>query len=136
MIDQIGVGVMNSDYTSKELLSLTKSSSNSEGKGDGDSDNKGDGTINHGYGSNMNNVTKRKKLLVFKPVSNLEHLVFEKDILFISPKQFNEAILKYAINGEYGVEFVKNDKLRVRVRCQPPYKFTTNLEEMPREMSY
>ena len=92
MTNQMGVGVMNSDYTSKELLSLTKSSS--------DSDNKGDGTINHGYGSNMNNVTKRKKLPVFRPISNLEHLVFEKDILSISPKQSNEAILKYAINGE------------------------------------
>ena len=83
---QMGAGVMNSNYRSKELLSLTKSSSNSEGKGDGDSNNKGDGAINHGYGSNMNNVTKRKKLPVFRPVSNLEHLIFEKDILFISPK--------------------------------------------------
>ena len=31
---------------------------------------------------------------------------------------------------------MKNDKLRVRVKCQPPYKFTTNLAEMSREMSY
>ena len=95
MLDQMGAGVLNSDYTSEELLSLTESSSNSEGVGDGDSDNKGDGTINHGYGSNVDSVTKKKKFPVFRPISNPEHLVLENDMLFISPKQFKEAITKY-----------------------------------------
>ena len=34
------------------------------------------------------------------------------------------------------MKFVKNDKLRVRAKCQPPCKFTTYLAKLPREMSY
>ena len=48
----------------------------------------------------MNNVKrKRKKFPVFKPVSNLEHLVFEKNMLFSSAKQFKDAITEYAMKG-------------------------------------
>ena len=36
------------------------------------------------------------------------------------------------MNGGWGVKFVKNDKLRVRVKCQPPAYLT----KLPREMSY
>ena len=73
---------------------------------------------------------------MFRPVSNLEHLVFEKDMLFISLKQFKEAITEYAVNGEWGVKFMKNDKLRVRAKCQPPYKLIAYLAKMSREMCY
>ena len=71
MLDSIGAGVMNSDYTSEELLSLIESSSDSEGDCDGDSDNEGDCAINHGYGSNVDNVTKRKKFPMFRLVPNV-----------------------------------------------------------------
>ena len=47
----------------------------------------------------MDNVTRRKKFPVFKPASNPEHLRFEKDMLFISPKQFKDAIIEYAVCG-------------------------------------
>ena len=47
----------------------------------------------------MDNVTRRKKFPVFKPVSNPEHLRFEKDMLFISLKQFKDAITEYAVCG-------------------------------------
>ena len=71
MLDQMDAGVMNSDYTSEELLSLIESSSDSEGDCDGDSDNEGDCAINHGYGSNVDNVTKRKKFPMFRLVPNV-----------------------------------------------------------------
>ena len=80
--DHMGAGVMNSDYISEELLSLTESSSSGD-EGDDDSDSKGDGNAAHGH---MDNVTRRKKFPVFKPVSNPEHMRFDKTVLFISPK--------------------------------------------------
>ena len=33
-----------------------------------------------------------RKFLVFKPVAKAEHIYFEKDMLFTTPKQFKEAI--------------------------------------------
>ena len=112
--NQMGLGVMNSDYTSEELLSLIESSSNGD-EGVDDSDSEGDGDAAHGH---VDNVTRRKKKFpVFKPVSNPEHMRFEKNMLFVSPKQFKDAITKYAVNGGWGVKFVKNDKLRVRAKC-------------------
>nr|POF21006.1 hypothetical protein CFP56_59200 [Quercus suber] len=130
--NQMGAGVVNSDYTSEELLSLTESSSSGD-EGVDDSDSEGDGDAAHGH---VDNVTNRKKFPVFKQVSNPEHMRFEKNMLFISPKQFKDAITEYAVNGGWGVKFVKNDKLRVRAKCQPPCKFTAYLAKLPREMSY
>ena len=128
--DQMRAGVMNSDYTSEELLSLTGSSD--DGRVD-DSGSKGHGEGDH---EQVDNVTRRKKFLAFKPVSNPEHLRFEKDMLFISPKQFNDTIIEYAVCGGWGVRFVKNDKLRVRTKCQLPCKFIAYLAKMSKEMTY
>jgi len=81
------------------VLSLTESSFNSEVQGDGDGDNgsKGGATINERV---VNNVRRRrKKFSMFRPVSNTEHLVFEKDMLFTSAKQFKDAITEYVVKG-------------------------------------
>ena len=125
--DRMGAGVVNSDYTNEELLSLIKSSSSGDERvDDSDSD------AAHGH---VDNVIRRKKFPVLKPVSNPKHMRFEKNMLFISPKQFKDAITEYAMNGGWGVKFVKNDKLRVRAKCQPPCKFTAYLAKLPKEMS-
>ena len=136
MHGQMRDGVMNSDYTTEELLRLSESSSNGEVQGDGDdgSDSEGGAIVNERV---MNNVKRRrKKFPVFRLVSNPEHLVFEKYMLFTSAKQFKDAITEYAVKGGSGVKFVKNDKVRVRVKCQPPCKFTAYLAKMSREMSW
>ena len=134
MHDQMGDEVMNSDYTTKELLSLSESSSDGEVQGDGDNDSESDAIVNETV---VNNVRRRRKTFpVFRPVSNLEDLVFEKHMLFTSVKQFKEAIIEYVVKGGWGVKFVKNDKVRVRVKCQPPCKFTAYLAKLPREMSW
>ena len=78
----MGAGVVNSDYTSEELLSLTESLFSGD-EGVDDSDNEGDGDAGHGH---VDNVTRRKKFPVFKLVSNPEHMRFEKNMLFVSPK--------------------------------------------------
>ena len=98
VLDQMGVGVMNLDYTSEELLSLTESS-NDGGVDDSGSECHGEG--DHGQ---VDNVTRRKKFLVFKSISNPEHLRFEKDMLFISPKQFKDTITEYIVCGGWGGE--------------------------------
>ena len=86
MPDQMGVGVMNLDYTSEETLSLAESSN------DGGVDDSGSECHCEGDHGQVDNVTMRNKFPVFKPVSNPKHLRFEKDMLFISPKQFKDAI--------------------------------------------
>ena len=69
-------------------------------------------------------------------MSNPDDLVFEKHMLFTSAKQFKEAIIEYAVKGGWGVKFVKNDKVRVRAKCEPPCKFITYLAKLPKEMSW
>ena len=99
MYDQMEDGVMNSDYTIEELLSLNESLFDGEFQGDGDdgSDSKGGATVNKTV---VNNVRRRrKKFLGFILVSNPKHLVFEKHMLFTLVKQFKEAIIEYVVKG-------------------------------------
>ena len=77
-----------------------------------------------------------KKFPVFKPVTKAEHISFEKDMLFTTPKQFKEAITKYAVHGGWGIRFIKNDLQRVRVVCQENCKFIAYLTKVPSERSY
>lgn len=53
-----GVGAMKSDYKSEELYSLTKSLFD----GDGDSEGEGGSDEDPGYGSNVDNVSRRTKV--------------------------------------------------------------------------
>ena len=97
---------MNSDYESEELLSLDKSSSSNE-QGDDSSDD--DIPI-----VEVNNSIKRSRYSIFRPVAKAKHFRFEKDMLFISAKQFKDAITDYTVHGGWGIKFVKNDLMRVR----------------------
>ena len=90
-LGQMGGGVMNSDYESEELLSLEESSSSSEG-GDDSSDD--DIPI-----AEVDNSIRRSKYPIFRPIAKAEHLRFEKDMLFISTKQFEDAITDHAVHG-------------------------------------
>ena len=108
-LGQMGVSVINSDYESEELLGLDESPSDSaHGDALSDDDNPT---------AEVDNSIRRSRFSIFKPVAKAEHIRFEKDILFISPKQFKEAIIDYAVHGGWGVRFVKNDLVRVRATC-------------------
>nr|POE91672.1 hypothetical protein CFP56_18622 [Quercus suber] len=78
---QMSTGVMNSDYSSEELLSLTESSFDSDD--DNDSEGDGDDTSDRGH---VDNVTKENRFLVFRLVFYLEHIRFKKNMLLISTK--------------------------------------------------
>ncbi|XP_065631901.1 uncharacterized protein LOC136068539 [Quercus suber] len=124
----MGGGVMNSDYESEELLSLDESSSSSE-----DGDDSSDDDIQE---AEVDNSIRKSKYPIFRPVAKAEHLRFEKDMLFISTKQFKDAITDYAVAGGWGIKFVKNDLVRVRARCQPGCNFVAYLAKVPREKSF
>lgn len=71
---------MNFDYESEELLSLDESSSDSD---------HGDTLSDDDYRTvEVDNSIRRSRFLLFKLVAKVEHNRFEKDMLFISPKQF------------------------------------------------
>ena len=57
-------------------------------------------------------------------------------MLFTTPKQFKEAITDYAVHGDWGIRFAKNDLQRVRAVCQENYKIMAYLAKLPREKSY
>ena len=95
---QMGVGVMNSDYESKELHSLVESSSDDELGYDSD-DKSRDDNRTHVRDEREQKEEQERKFLVFKPVAKAKHIYFEKDMLFTIPKQFKEAITDYAVHG-------------------------------------
>nr|POE75005.1 hypothetical protein CFP56_65035 [Quercus suber] len=115
---QMDDGVMNFDYEIEELLSLDESSS--------DSDHSNASSDDDNPAAEVDNSIRSSRFPIFKPVANAEHIRFEKDMLFISPKQFKEAITDYAVHGGWGIRFVKNDSkgksqmlAMVQVCCLP-----------------
>ena len=106
---QMGGNVMNSDYESEKLLSLDESSSSSEhcnASSDGETPT-----------AKVDNSIRRSRYPIFSLVAKAENLRFEKDMLFISPKQFKDAMTDYVVHGGLGIKFVKHDLVRVRAQC-------------------
>ena len=119
---------MNFDYESEELLSLDESSSSSEHcevSSDGETPT-----------AEVDNSIKRSRYPIFRSIAKAENLRFEEDMLFLSPKQFKDAMTDYAVHGGWGIKFVKDDLVRVRAQCQPGCKFVAYLAKVPREKSY
>ena len=80
---------------------------------------------------------QKRTFLVFKPIAKAEHIRFEKDMLFTTPKQFKKAITDYVVHGGRGIRFAKkNDLQRIRAVCQENCKFVAYLAKLPREKSY
>ena len=109
---QMDVGVIKSDYESEELHSLEKSSSNDDFRDDTDYGSEDELRTPVGKG-----MGQKRTFPMFKPIAKAEHIRFEKDMLFTTPKQFKEAVTDYAIHGGWGIRFVKNDLQRVRAVC-------------------
>ena len=128
---QMGASVMNSDYESEELHSLEESSSDDD-IGD-DTDDSFEDELKTPVGKGRG---QKRTFPVFKPVAKVEHIRFEKDMLFTTPKQFKETITDYAVHGDWGIRFAKNDLQRVRAVCQENYKIMAYLTKLPREKSY
>ncbi|XP_050277691.1 uncharacterized protein LOC126719148 [Quercus robur] len=126
---------MNSDYESEELHSLVESSSDDELGYDSDDKSEDDNKTHVGDEKEQKKEQVRK-FPMFKPVAKAEHIYFEKDMLFTTPKQFKEAITNYTVSGGWGIKFVKNDLQRVRAVCQERCKFVAYLTKVPRERSY
>ena len=109
---EMGAGVINSDYESEELHSLEESSFDDDFGDDTD-----DGSEN-GLRTPMGNGRGQMRTFpVFKLVAKAEHIRFEKDMLFTTPKQFKEAVTDYVVHSGWGIRFIKNDLQRVRAVC-------------------
>nr|POE48507.1 hypothetical protein CFP56_53095 [Quercus suber] len=128
---QMDAGVMNPDYDNEELHSLEESSSDDDIGDDTDDSSEDELKTPMGKGKGQ-----RRTFLVFKPVAKAEHIRFENDMLFITLKQFKQAITDYVVHGGWGIRFAKNDLQRVRVVCQENCKFVAYLTKLPREKSY
>ena len=131
----MGAGVMNSDYESEELHNLVKSSPDDELGYDSD-DKSEDDNRTHVGDEREQKKEQVRSFPVFKPVAKVEHIYFEKDMLFTTPKQFKEAITDYAVHGGWGIRFVENDLQRVRAVCQEGCKFVAYLTKVPKERTY
>ena len=89
-----------------ELLSLDEISSSSEhcnASSDGETPT-----------AEVDNSIRRSRYPIFRPVAKAENLSFKKDMLFLSPKQFKDALTDYEVYSGWGIKFVKNDLVRVR----------------------
>ena len=124
----MGGSIINSDYESEELLSFDESSSSSEHCNDSS-----DGETPT---AEVDNSIRRSRYLIFRSIAKAKNLRFEKGILFLSPKQFKDAMTNYAVHGGRGIKLVKNDLVRVRSRCQQGCKFVAYLAKVPRKKSY
>ncbi|KAK9992409.1 hypothetical protein SO802_027394 [Lithocarpus litseifolius] len=78
---QMGAGVMNSDYESEELHSLKESSSDDDIRDDTDDGSEDELKTPVGKGRGQ-----KRTFLVFKLVAKAEHIRFEKDMVFTTPK--------------------------------------------------
>ena len=92
---------MNFDYESEELHSLVESSSDDELSYDTNNNSEDDKRTHVGDGREQEKEEVRK-FPVFKPMAKAEHISFEKNMLFTTPKQFKEAIIEYVVHGGLG----------------------------------
>ncbi|XP_058194350.1 uncharacterized protein LOC131311050 isoform X1 [Rhododendron vialii] len=74
------------------------------------------------YSSSDEEADRRTKppFKTFKPEIDMEDPRFMKGQYFNSAKEFKEAIKQHAIKHQRNVKLVKNDKRRVRAKCESP----------------
>ncbi|GMY18093.1 hypothetical protein FCV25MIE_13332 [Fagus crenata] len=136
----MGAGVLQSDYESEDLHSdgqgLTESESESDGN-NAEVETNADVESSAGvYGRRPRVESRRPIFLIFRPVARAKDIRFELGMLFTSTKQFKEAMTEYAVEGGWGIRFVKNDKVRIRAVCQEGCKFVAYLAKLPRELTF
>ncbi|KAK2354663.1 hypothetical protein QL285_092151 [Trifolium repens] len=63
-------------------------------------------------------VVSRKKFATFVQPKNVRDYKWEEGTYFVTKKSFTEAVRTYSIHSNRMVKFVKNDKRRIRGKCQ------------------
>ncbi|GMY06045.1 hypothetical protein FCV25MIE_01284 [Fagus crenata] len=132
----MGAGVLHSDYESEVLYSDGQGLTESDGNNaevEANADVESSAGV---YGRRPRVESRRPAFPIFRPVARAKDIRFELGMLFTSTKQFKEAIIEYAVEGGWGIRFVKNDKVRVRAICQEGCKFIAFLAKLPRELTF
>jgi ribosomal protein L24E len=136
----MGAGVLHSDYESEDLYSDGQGLTESESESDGNNaEVKANADVESSagvYGRRLRVESRRPTFPIFRPVARAKDIRFELGMLFTSTNQFKEAMTEYAVEGGWGIRFVKNDKVRVRAVCQEGCKFVAYLEKLPRELTF
>ena len=73
---------------------------------------------------------------VFVPPTNPKHTNFVKGMLFISLEQFKNVVTDYVVHGGWGIQFKKNDKVRVRAICQDGCKWIAYVAKIRDQMTF
>ncbi|KAK2456761.1 hypothetical protein QL285_004100 [Trifolium repens] len=63
-------------------------------------------------------VVCREKFATFVQPKNMRDYKWEEGTYFVTKKSFTEAVRTYSFHSNRKVKFVKNDKRRIRVKCQ------------------
>ena len=143
----MGIGVLHSDYESEDLHSVEVGLNESEYESDDNNANFDDNNAKIDDNADVDDSagvdgrkprveSKRPTFPIFRPIARAKDIRFEIIMLFTSTTQFKEAMTEYAVEGEWGIRFVKNDKVRVRAVCQEGCKFVSYLTKLPRELSF
>ena len=73
---------------------------------------------------------------VFVPPTNTKHTNFLKGMLFISLEQFKNVVTDYVVHGGWGIQFKKNDKVRVGAICQDGCKWIAYVAKIRDQMTF
>src|ERR1051325_1950524 len=68
--------------------------------------------------SEDSNTTKRKKYPIFKLLKDMSNYKWEVGTYFSTKEDIKEAVTSYAVQSGRNLKYIKNDKIRVRVRCK------------------
>ncbi|KAH7845309.1 hypothetical protein Vadar_000555 [Vaccinium darrowii] len=84
-----------------------------------DGDSKYDSENSYYSSSDEENSNRRKHhFKKFRPDTDMADPQFRVGMLFSSPQEFKTAVKEYAIKQQRNVKLVKNDKQRIRARCE------------------
>lgn len=78
--------------------------------------------------------SKRKRFHVFNKENDMKNPYFKVGMLFDSPQTFREAVREYSILNNKDIKFKKNDKWKIRVKCDEPCTWFVYVNRYKKEM--
>jgi hypothetical protein len=83
----------------------------------------------------MDDDDVRPQYPMYKPPKKAKYIKFEIGMKFNSLEEFKNVVTDYAIHGGHGIQFEKNDKVRVKAVCKKGCKWVAYAVKMAGEMT-